>query len=873
MRKRPINIVLILVALALILLTLIPLFLSYYVGPRVTRQILQQQVATVLQRNVEVDRAGITIFGGFGIECTNLRILEVDGQEVFRVDTFLLKPWIKSLIFGRLKWKRIVLKNPAIHIIRTADGHLRLNAQKGEGTSDKEARSLRQFHQVSTHLPSQLFVRGGRVRFTDFGQSQKPLVTEWEDIELTCHDISPGRVVSFRLTGRFAGDSKEEFSISSKVMGMGEPFDRDRLEFDISLKANGIDFQRLWPYVRSTIPADEARGLFDLDVAYRGGLTCFHSAGEIRIRNGEFTIPAIYTATVEPKEISLAYDLEYEKQEIRVSQLVFRLPHVSIQGHGSVHKATDTVRSIAFEFATGRTSLRDIGPLLPDGLIPEQLRPLLADRRVEGFIQVEKARLEGPWADFTPEGLRKTPHMLSIRTRLEGCSLPLDPKLPPIQNISGIITLEGDRAEVSEFQGEFLHSHLRDLQGSISDIYSNPAIAATFKGDLDLKALRSLLKVDRIAEELRKTLEPISKISGKATMAGEIKHRFNKPSDLTYKGQISMKRCHLSMAGFPLPFSNIEGKIRFDEKEILLSGFKWKMGTSLCRGDASLRDYTNKTKGNITLSKNPKIAFYLGVGEIVIDHLLSKGGKAARIRADPKSIWVNSTISGKVRISRGSFKGFRFDNFASSFSLIRGRLKLRKFQAEVPRGFVTCRGWINLRSRQGVSFKLIPTIHRLEMSDVLSVFMNNGNEPVLSGKLDLDGIIAGSGDSLEKITRSLRGDLRLRGTDGAIYGIERLKGKPLPYTRAVAQVGIQKGIARTEDLCLDSDAISLIIRGQADLNHQTFDIDIGVRPLQTLDKIISNVPVAGWLLAGKDRSILTFSYRLKGRFDDLRVVK
>ena len=55
------------------------------------------------------------------------------------------------------------------------------------------------------------------------------------------------------------------------------------------------------------------------------------------------------------------------------------------------------------------------------------------------------------------------------------------------------------------------------------------------------------------------------------------------------------------------------------------------------------------------------------------------------------------------------------------------------------------------------------------------------------------------------------------------------------------------------------------------MNAGSLDILVGVRPLQTVDKILSNVPVAGWLLAGKDRSILTFPYRVRGPFNALTV--
>jgi hypothetical protein len=873
LRKRTINFVLLIICFTFIVLTLIPLFLSYYVGPRITQRILEQQVETFLQEKVEVERARITIFGGFGIKYNNLKILGSDGNEFFRAQTFLLKPWIKSLILGRLRWKRIVLKDPTIHLFRTSEGEINFTQKRMKKVDGKDGGFFQKLQEMADHLPSQVFIRGGRIRLTDFGLSKDPVVMEMEEIDVTILDISPQKPVSIRFTGRFVGGMGEEFSISSKVIRIEDPFNPNQSEFQISLKTDSIDSQLIWPYLRSVLPFQNVRGLLDLKIAYRGRLTSFHSSGEMKIRHAQFTIPTLYTAAIESEEASLTYDLEYENEEIRISQLVFRIPDVSIQGSGSIHEVSSKNRSISLEFATGKTSFKDILPYLPDRVISKKLLPFLTDHGIQGILQVEKARFEGLLANLNAEGLRKNPQMLSVRTQIDAGSLLLDSKLPPIRNISGILTLEGDQARISDFRGEFLRSHILELSASISHLYSDPTMAVTFKGDLDLKGLLSLFKANRMPEEVRKAVAPIAKISGKAEMAGEIRHRFNKLSDLTYKGRLSLSDGQVRIAGFPLPLAQMKGEIQYNEKEILLSHFKWKMGKSLCRGTVSLRGYLRSLKNKIVLSKKLKIALDMGAKEVVLDPFLSKGRTEREIQIDPKSIWVNSTVTGKVRISKGSCKGFRFANFATSFVMKRGLLRFKKFQAEAPGGFVRFKGWINLNSRLGVSFKLIPKIHELDMTNAIPISLDHGQKPVLSGKLNLDGILAGSGNSFQKITRSLTGDLRLRATHGSIEGLEPLEGKGLPYNQAIARILIQKGVASTTDLDLDSDTISMAIKGQADLNNQSLDILIGARPLQKVDKILSNVPVAGWLLAGKDRSILTFSYRVKGKFDDLRLVK
>jgi len=872
LRKRTINLVVIFACLLFIFLTLIPLFLSYYVGPKITRQVLVKEVEDLLQKTVEVEGAGITIFGGFGVEFKNLRLLERDGSEFFRAKSFLLKPWIKSLVVGRLKWKRIVLEDPSIHLIRTPEGHINVGQTTEEKANDSEKNVIQQLQGMTGQLPSHVFIRGGRIRFTDLALAPDPVVTEMHEIEVTSQKISPRKPISFRLAGRFAGDLEETFSISSKVVGIEESQDPSELEFQISIEASGIDSRRLWPYVQSAMPFDSIRGLLDVECGYRGRLTSFHSSGAVRIRDGQFTIPTLYTAPIEPEEASLSYEIDYEGNQVQISHLELRTPRVSIDGSGFVQEVSSNKRSICLELATKRTSLRDIRGYLPDKIIPKKLASLLTERGIKGFFQVEKARLEGPWADLNLEGLRKNPQMLSVHARFDACTLFVDPKLPRVQNISGLLTLEGHEARITGFHGEFLRSRIHDLNGSIHRVYTHPTMAVNFKGDLDLKGLHSLLKTSRATRDLRKALEPIVKISGKARLKGEIQHDFKKTSALTYKGKISLKNGQLGIAELPIPLTNIEGEIQCDEKEIRLSRFTWKMGKSLCRGQVSLRGYLRKQGKKLTLSKKPKIALDMRAEEMTIDHLLSKGGRKPKFQIDPKSIWANATFNGKLRITRGSLRGIQFESFVTSFLIKRGRIVVKKFQALAPGGFVTSRGWINLRSKQGISFKWIPRIHELDMTNAIPIHLDHGKTPVLSGALSLDGIIVGGGSSVERIMRSLRGDLRLRASNGCMYGLKALKGKGLSFNHAAAQILIRRGVASTRDFYLDSEEISLAIEGRADLNDQSLDLHIGVRPLQTVDKILSNVPLAGWLLAGKDRSILTFSFRVKGKFDDLRLV-
>jgi hypothetical protein len=871
LRKRTINLALLLAGLILVFLTFIPLFLSYYLGPAITQQILAKQVEKLLRREVEVEGAGITILGGFGIKYKNMRIPGPGGEEFFRAETFLLKPRIKSLVLGRLRWKRVVLENPSIHLIRTPDGQFNFVLNRKKTSDEKDEGFFQKLRTVGHSLPSQLVIRGGKIQFTDFRLTETPLVTQLEAIKLTFQHLSPEIPFSFFMTGSFVGETGKKFSVSTRVTRLDTLIRTTEPGFQIDLKAKGIESRRIWPYLWTTGLVEDLHGLLDLKIMVREGPKASHSSGEVKIRDGRLTIPALYNAPIEPGEMVLSYDLAYEKDEIHLSQLTLRLPYASIKGSGSIYELSSDNRSISLELSSERTSLEHLRPYLPDRIIPGKLLVFLGDSGAQGSVWVKNARFHGRLTDFTSEKLQKNPQTLSIRVRLDKGRFLLDSELPAVKHISGTLTVDGDQAAISDVHGEFGNSRVGELEGAISHLYSNPQMALTFKGDLDLGDLGSLLKTRHIPREVRRDLSAIRRISGKAKMTGEIRHRFNKKTALTYKGQISVKGGRAKLAGLPFPVSNVEGEIQYNEKAIHISHAKWKMGNSLFHGVATFRGYLGRLWKKTNRSQKLKIDFEVDGEKILIDQFLSQDRAKPKIKPGPRSTWGNSAISGKVSVSKGSFKGFRFKNLTTSFTVKRGLLRFRRFQAEAPGGFLRCRGWINLKSDKGVSFKLIPTLHQLDMTNAIPILSNNGKTPVLYGSLNLDGILTGHGDSLRKITESLRGDLRFRAENGNIQRFKSSQERGLPYKRVTAKILVHKGVATTTDLHLDSDAVSMSIRGHANLNDQTLDLRIGIRPLQTVDKILRNVPVAGWLLAGKDRSILTFSYRVSGPFNDLKV--
>lgn len=86
----------------------------------------------------------------------------------------------------------------------------------------------------------------------------------------------------------------------------------------------------------------------------------------------------------------------------------------------------------------------------------------------------------------------------------------------------------------------------------------------------------------------------------------------------------------------------------------------------------------------------------------------------------------------------------------------------------------------------------------------------------------------------------------------------------MPFDRLSATLALRNGILSSEDLFIDSNAMNLSLVGRIDLPRDELDLLLGVKPLGTVDKIVTRIPIAGWLLAGEEKALITAHFQIRG---------
>lgn len=153
---------------------------------------------------------------------------------------------------------------------------------------------------------------------------------------------------------------------------------------------------------------------------------------------------------------------------------------------------------------------------------------------------------------------------------------------------------------------------------------------------------------------------------------------------------------------------------------------------------------------------------------------------------------------------------------------------------------------------------------------------------LVSGTMDSDFHLAG--ELGEKFLSTVDGGFRLAIKDGVLHKftflarvfsvlnvsqiltlkLPDMAREGMPFTELKGNFALRDGILTTEDLFVTSNAMNLSLIGDVDLVKKDLDLILGVKPLQTVDKVITRIPIAGWLLTGEEKALITAHFEIKG---------
>lgn len=177
----------------------------------------------------------------------------------------------------------------------------------------------------------------------------------------------------------------------------------------------------------------------------------------------------------------------------------------------------------------------------------------------------------------------------------------------------------------------------------------------------------------------------------------------------------------------------------------------------------------------------------------------------------------------------------------------------------------------------------------LETADADRMFAGLGKPDLITGRLDAQGHleIAPDGEGLRALDGQVKVDLHrgrirrftllakvfslLNPAQLLRFRLPDLTGTGMRFDTLRGGFTVTRGVAETQDLFLDGPSLNISAVGSVDLEAQSVAMKLGVRPLQTVDTVLSKIPLLGHILTGKEKSLIISYYDVTGPLGDPQV--
>lgn len=296
--------------------------------------------------------------------------------------------------------------------------------------------------------------------------------------------------------------------------------------------------------------------------------------------------------------------------------------------------------------------------------------------------------------------------------------------------------------------------------------------------------------------------------------------------------------------------------------------------------------------GTINPEPVPDLNLRMAISNLDIDELLPllttdqpRPAAKGATRPEPAHPFI---LRGQLNAEKGSFGDITFNKLRTQFTSQGGLLQLSDLQADILGGHLAAKGQLEQVSGQPHRWALQAALDRIESDRLLQTL---GIDREISGLMNIKGNLRAEGDSLDELKRTASGTLALTIGRGQLrrfstlakvfsllnvsqlvtFSLPDMVSEGMPFNQITTTVAVKDGVLSSQDFFISSNAMHLSMVGKINIIKEDLDLLIGVQPLQTVDKVISRIPVVGWILTGGDGSLITTYFEAKGSWTDPQV--
>ncbi|HAD03109.1 MAG: hypothetical protein A2091_06080 [Desulfuromonadales bacterium GWD2_61_12] len=433
--------------------------------------------------------------------------------------------------------------------------------------------------------------------------------------------------------------------------------------------------------------------------------------------------------------------------------------------------------------------------------------------------------------------------------------------LRPRGAISGRWVIAGDDDAVDSNHGEVVFRDLSlHLGGAVADVSAASGKLAIVDGRIAIEHVSGLVGTSLLSG--RGNLGSFDNIRLDLTVSGEkIRAR-----DLVFRSESAVIR-------------SVAGRVVIDTNGIDFDGVRANLdgGTSAVV-QGRLRDF-NAPQVDLDI-----VAERANVEEVV--QLWQQANAAtpavpAKGAAPPHGGGVRLAI--RIAADKGNIYGLPFTAGRALLTLEHGQLLVLPLRLRT--GVGSCTGQVLVRDLSA-EHPLLTLSGKIENADAAAVHNQLlRRKGLIEGSLDGDFYLQGE---LGRFLSTSSGDFSVQLENGVLrqfpvlakvfsilnvsqifaLRLPDMANEGMPFDRLRGTLALRQGLLQTEDLVVESNAMNLAAVGGGDLVNNRLDLTLGIKPLRTVDKIVSSIPLAGWVFTGKEKALITAQFRITGRAEE-----
>jgi len=250
--------------------------------------------------------------------------------------------------------------------------------------------------------------------------------------------------------------------------------------------------------------------------------------------------------------------------------------------------------------------------------------------------------------------------------------------------------------------------------------------------------------------------------------------------------------------------------------------------------------------------------------------------------SSPSRFTKESTIRLKLKALKGRWKKLGCGPLETECIFKSGDFFIERSRFQMEHGVLTMRGHLKGGREPEKLFSIDVNLTDQPVKELLrSLSLDNFD---LEGKLTLETVLFTRGKNTKELIAGLTGSGNLLIEKGQVkkslvilkvldfLSLQKIFKKRPPdlskeglYFESIkGHFDVNNGIIVTDSLVMDSPVLNAVAKGSIDLNTKLVAYDLGVHPLGTIDSLLSKIPIAGYILTGKEKAILVYYFKVTG---------